>query len=143
MVRQLPLHLLSVTRINHHPLPSVLRGDIARLERCTAITTGADLAPLKGDAEDDDDALAAVLPRTIKRSKPFKYTYEKEIVMYAYFKVRLFYPFLGFGGRVGHAVRFGMLIALHSRLDLHRNSTTTRRNVSIAQRRIGVMRGRW
>ena len=27
------------------------------------------------------------LPRTIKRSKPFKYTYEKEIVMYAYFKV--------------------------------------------------------
>jgi cytoplasmic tRNA 2-thiolation protein 1 len=25
---------------------------------------------------------------TVKRSKPFKYAYEKEIVMYAYFKVR-------------------------------------------------------
>ncbi|GFO49106.1 cytoplasmic tRNA 2-thiolation protein 1 [Plakobranchus ocellatus] len=45
---------------------NVLRGDIARLRRCTAITTGAD----------------GYLPRC----KPFKYTYEKEIVMYAYFK---------------------------------------------------------
>lgn len=50
---------------------AVLRGDIARLERCTAITTGT------GEAG-----------RTVKRSKPFKYAYEKEIVMYAYFKVR-------------------------------------------------------
>lgn len=63
----------------------VLRGDIARLERCTAITTGSDLPPL------DADGLEA-LPRTIKRSKPFKYTYEKEIVMYAYFKVRSILP---------------------------------------------------
>ncbi|CAG5119024.1 unnamed protein product, partial [Candidula unifasciata] len=39
---------------------------IARLRRCTAITTGAE----------------GYLPRC----KPFKYTYEKEIVMYAYFK---------------------------------------------------------
>jgi len=45
---------------------NVLRGDIARLRRCTAITTGAE----------------GYLPRC----KPFKYTYEKEIVMYAYFK---------------------------------------------------------
>ncbi|KAL8286641.1 hypothetical protein RQP46_004169 [Phenoliferia psychrophenolica] len=60
-------------------LMNVLRGDIARLERCTAITTGADLPPLEEDGLD-------ALPRTIKRSKPFKYTYEKEIVMYAYFK---------------------------------------------------------
>jgi cytoplasmic tRNA 2-thiolation protein 1 len=44
----------------------VMRGDIARLGRCTAVTT---------QGED-----------TIKRSKPFKYAYEKEIVMYAYFK---------------------------------------------------------
>jgi cytoplasmic tRNA 2-thiolation protein 1 len=43
-----------------------MRGDIARLGRCTAVTT---------QGED-----------TIKRSKPFKYAYEKEIVMYAYFK---------------------------------------------------------
>ncbi|XP_041354098.1 cytoplasmic tRNA 2-thiolation protein 1-like [Gigantopelta aegis] len=45
---------------------NVLRGDIARLRRCTAITTGMDGA--------------------LPRCKPFKYTYEKEIVMYAYFK---------------------------------------------------------
>ena len=38
-----------------------MRGDIARLGRCTAVTT---------QSED-----------TIKRSKPFKYAYEKEIVM--------------------------------------------------------------
>ncbi|GAQ79566.1 ATP-binding domain-containing protein [Klebsormidium nitens] len=47
-------------------LLNILRGDIARLSRCAAISTG------------DDGALP--------RSKPFKYTYEKEIVMYAYFK---------------------------------------------------------
>jgi len=40
-----------------------MRGDIARLGRCTAICT---------QGED-----------TIRRSKPFKYAYEKEIVMYA------------------------------------------------------------
>ena len=42
-------------------LASVMRGDIARLGRCTSICT---------QGED-----------TIKRSKPFKYAYEKEIVM--------------------------------------------------------------
>ncbi|XP_027048136.1 cytoplasmic tRNA 2-thiolation protein 1-like isoform X2 [Pocillopora damicornis] len=45
---------------------NILRGDIARLRRCTAIITGTE----------------GLLPRC----KPFKYTYEKEIVMYAYFK---------------------------------------------------------
>lgn len=45
---------------------NVLRGDIARLQRCTSIVTGSEGA--------------------IPRSKPFKYTYEKEIVMYAHFK---------------------------------------------------------
>lgn len=49
-----------------HMLMLVMRGDVARLQRCTAVTT---------QSED-----------TIKRSKPFKYAYEKEIVMYAYFK---------------------------------------------------------
>lgn len=48
---------------------NILRGDIARLRRCTAITTSS-----------DDDG--------IPRCKPLKYTYEKEIVMYAYFKAR-------------------------------------------------------
>ncbi|KAK7051303.1 cytosolic thiouridylase subunit Ctu1 [Paramarasmius palmivorus] len=49
-------------------LMNIMRGDIARLGRCTAICT---------QGSDTD---------TIKRSKPFKYAYEKEIVMYAYFK---------------------------------------------------------
>ena len=48
----------------------ILRGDIARLCRCPAITTSS-----------DDDG--------IPRCKPLKYTYEKEIVMYAYYKVSL------------------------------------------------------
>ncbi|KAI3938423.1 hypothetical protein MKW98_015322 [Papaver atlanticum] len=43
-------------------LLNILRGDIARLGRCTAITTGED--------------------GPIPRCKPFKYTYEKEIVIY-------------------------------------------------------------
>nr|ACO15604.1 ATP-binding domain-containing protein 3 [Caligus clemensi] len=47
---------------------NVLRGDIGRLSRCTAPITGS------GEGE------------TIPRVKPFKYAYEKEIVMYAYFK---------------------------------------------------------
>jgi len=45
---------------------AVLRGDIARLGRCAAIVTGVD--------------------GSLPRCKPFKYTYEKEIVLYAYFK---------------------------------------------------------
>lgn len=45
---------------------NILRGDIARLQRCTGITTGTEGA--------------------IPRCKPLKYAYEKEIVMYAYFK---------------------------------------------------------
>ncbi|RWR93360.1 Cytoplasmic tRNA 2-thiolation protein 1 [Cinnamomum micranthum f. kanehirae] len=43
-------------------LLNILRGDIARLSRCTLITTGED--------------------GPIPRCKPFKYTYEKEIVIY-------------------------------------------------------------
>jgi cytoplasmic tRNA 2-thiolation protein 1 len=45
---------------------NLLRGDFPRLVRCAEAVTGRD----------------APLPRV----KPFKYTYEKEIVMYAYFK---------------------------------------------------------
>jgi cytoplasmic tRNA 2-thiolation protein 1 len=45
---------------------NILRGDFFRLHKCVEITTGK------------DDALP--------RAKPFKYTYEKEIVMYAHFK---------------------------------------------------------
>lgn len=49
-------------------LMNVLRGDIARLRRCTTIST---------DSENE-----GVVPRC----KPLKYAYEKEIVLYAYFK---------------------------------------------------------
>lgn len=45
-------------------LLNILRGDIARLSRCTSITTGED--------------------GPIPRCKPFKYTYEKEIVIYPF-----------------------------------------------------------
>jgi cytoplasmic tRNA 2-thiolation protein 1 len=49
---------------------AVMRGDIARLGRCTQIVTQG--------ADDGSDSIA--------RSKPLKYVYEKEVVMYAYFK---------------------------------------------------------
>lgn len=52
-------------------LMNVLRGDTARLRRCTFVKTGG---------ED-----------TIPRVKPLKYTYEKEIVMYAYFKKLIYF----------------------------------------------------
>jgi len=45
---------------------NILRGDFFRLHKCVEIVTGKD----------------DVLPR----AKPFKYTYEKEIVMYAHYK---------------------------------------------------------
>ena len=55
-------------------LMNLLRGDISRLERATAIITSN-----SNDNSNDGEG-------TIPRCKPFKYTYEKEIVMYAYFK---------------------------------------------------------
>ncbi|CAA0815118.1 Cytoplasmic tRNA 2-thiolation protein 1 [Striga hermonthica] len=48
-------------------LLNILRGDIARLSRCTSITTGED--------------------GPIPRCKPFKYTYEKEIVIYPCYNI--------------------------------------------------------
>lgn len=52
-------------------LMNLLRGDTPRLKRCVNITTG-------GDADVDVEA--------VPRCKPFMYTYEKEIVLYAYYK---------------------------------------------------------
>ncbi|KAG5359230.1 Cytoplasmic tRNA 2-thiolation protein 1 [Yarrowia sp. C11] len=48
-------------------LMNLLRGDTARLDRCTELVTGSDDSP-------------------VKRSKPLKYAYEKEIVLYAHYK---------------------------------------------------------
>ncbi|CAH1403940.1 unnamed protein product [Nezara viridula] len=50
---------------------NVLRGDIARLQRCTDVATASEGA--------------------IPRVKPLKYAYEKEIVMYAYFKQLVYF----------------------------------------------------
>ncbi|XP_074603468.1 cytosolic thiouridylase subunit 1 [Brevipalpus obovatus] len=52
-------------------LMNILRGDVARLKRCTAKRTESEVL--------DEGTV-------IPRCKPFIYTYEKEIVMYAYFK---------------------------------------------------------
>ncbi|KRT79639.1 hypothetical protein AMK59_7617 [Oryctes borbonicus] len=52
-------------------LMNILRGDLARLKRCTSIIT------------DNGDG--------IPRVKPLKYTYEKEIVMYAYFRKLIYF----------------------------------------------------
>ena len=51
---------------------NILRGDFFRLGKCVDIVTGGK------DGKDDEVGLP--------RAKPFKYTYEKEIVMYAHFK---------------------------------------------------------
>lgn len=48
-------------------LMNILRGDVARLEKSTAIVTSSKGSP-------------------IKRSKPFKYSYQKEIVLYAHYR---------------------------------------------------------
>lgn len=53
-------------------LMNILRGDIARLKRCTSIITG----------DESDENEASVIPRC----KPLKYAYEKEIVLYAFYK---------------------------------------------------------
>lgn len=53
-------------------LMNILRGDTARLRRCTDIRTGG------GE-------------NSIARVKPLKYTYEKEIVMYAHFKKLVYF----------------------------------------------------
>ncbi|MCO5565837.1 hypothetical protein L7F22_019512 [Adiantum nelumboides] len=67
-------------------LMNILRGDIARLERCTEICTQGPEQPSEED-QGCGDAQANDLGGTgIKRSKPFKYAYEKEIVMYAHYK---------------------------------------------------------
>ncbi|KAG9442115.1 hypothetical protein H6P81_017969 [Aristolochia fimbriata] len=57
-------------------LLNILRGDIARLSRCTLITTGED--------------------GPIPRCKPFKYTYEKEIVIYPPHLKNYFYTYAYF-----------------------------------------------
>ena len=68
---------------------TVLRGDIARLNRCVSIKTNSMLStPLSSSKEKimtkDYDMLSEWT--RISRCKPFKYVYEKEIVMYAHYR---------------------------------------------------------
>uniref|UniRef100_A0A1A9UY69 Cytoplasmic tRNA 2-thiolation protein 1 n=1 Tax=Glossina austeni TaxID=7395 RepID=A0A1A9UY69_GLOAU len=58
-------------------LMNILRGDTARLRRCTDIKTGSN----------DDSSNENSIPRV----KPLKYAYEKEIVMYAHFKKLVYF----------------------------------------------------
>ena len=61
-------------------LMNLLRGDIARLPSCTNFCTN--------DATSDDSTSRR---NGVPRVKPFKYTFEKEIVMYAYFRKLLYF----------------------------------------------------
>ncbi|UPX15642.1 cytosolic thiouridylase subunit Ctu1 [Ascochyta rabiei] len=59
-------------------LMNLLRGDLPRLSRTTSIVTSTpSLTPSSGPVADNTN---------IKRSKPLKYAYEKEIVLYAHHK---------------------------------------------------------
>lgn len=63
-------------------LMNVLRGDSARLERCTDICTRGPEETEANEAEDGCGAHENEFGGSgIRRSKPFKYAYEKEIVM--------------------------------------------------------------
>jgi cytoplasmic tRNA 2-thiolation protein 1 len=55
-------------------LMNLLRGDVSRIERSMDITTGSQVG-----TENTNEF-------TMPRAKPFKYIYEKEIVLYAHFK---------------------------------------------------------
>lgn len=56
-------------------LMNLLRGDTFRLPKSTGIITG-----------DEDGEI-----NSIPRCKPFKYTYEKEIVLYAHYKKLIYF----------------------------------------------------
>lgn len=58
---------------------NLIRGDISRLRRCTMSKT------LESIITDEDSQIKdAVI--SLSRCKPFKYSYQKEIVLYAYYK---------------------------------------------------------
>ena len=58
-----------------------LRGDYPRLTRCTAAITKDDTEEATACSNKDDSTICEIV-----RVKPFKFTHQKEIVMYAYFK---------------------------------------------------------
>lgn len=63
---------------------NLLRGDLARLGRGTSIVTST---PGEVEGEEDGEGRKGEVKVTdVKRSKPFMYAYEKEIVLYAHHK---------------------------------------------------------
>jgi len=62
-------------------LMNLLRGDIARLRRCTDIRTGSLPSSSSCGKTAEDDDMARVI-----RTKPLKFAFEKEIVLYAYLR---------------------------------------------------------
>lgn len=67
-------------------LMNLLRGDTSRIERSMDITTGGGSNHNKTTNNQDDNDYQNQNEFTLPRAKPFKYTYEKEIVLYAHFK---------------------------------------------------------
>ncbi len=69
-------------------LLNLLRGDISRIKRCTSSKTNEQKYKI---TDEDFDNYTTLKEKSLKylslpRCKPFKYTYQKEIVFYAYFK---------------------------------------------------------
>ncbi|KAK0664656.1 Cytoplasmic tRNA 2-thiolation protein 1 [Lasiodiplodia hormozganensis] len=64
-------------------LMNLLRGDLPRLSRTTSIVTST---PSTAPPPPGPDGIVAIDHTNIKRSKPLKYAYEKEIVLYAHHK---------------------------------------------------------
>jgi len=64
---------------------NILRGDFFRLQKCVDIMTG-DKSKEKDSDKKEEQSDTNGMFQQLPRVKPFKYTYEKEIVMYAYHK---------------------------------------------------------
>ncbi|GME47496.1 pp-loop ATPase superfamily protein [Neofusicoccum parvum] len=64
-------------------LMNLLRGDLPRLSRTTSIVTST---PSAAPPPSGPDGTITIDHTNIKRSKPLKYAYEKEIVLYAHHK---------------------------------------------------------
>lgn len=75
-------------------LMNILRGDVSRLGRCTHIASAEYQVANQsnpdrehiGNPTKKNVEVQEIKMKAIRRCKPFKYTYEKEIVMYAYYK---------------------------------------------------------
>ena len=88
-------HLIGVTKMatGHNAddiaetvLLNMLRNDVPRLGRCGSAVTGGREGEEGEDEDEDEHEEGGAGMHSLPRVKPFKRTYEKEIVMYAYFK---------------------------------------------------------